>query len=129
MLLSDDLSSVEKQLLNEWKRFKSVSLNNCDPNFKPNMISKLFQVKLPPPEPKSVNKLDNSSEIDIENNFNNQDGQIEDQPPVTRNKRNSNISVDLNSTNDEPHPAEPKSNPKKTKTPRYILINAKYFRY
>lgn len=43
LLLSNDLQGVEKQLLDEWKRFKQVSLNNHDPNFKPQVLTKLFQ--------------------------------------------------------------------------------------
>ncbi|XP_046908210.2 nipped-B cohesin loading factor [Dermatophagoides farinae] len=43
LLLSNDLQSVEKQLLNEWKRFRQVSMNNYDPNFKPLLLTKLFQ--------------------------------------------------------------------------------------
>lgn len=44
LLLSNDLHNTEKQLLNEWKRFRQVSLNNYDPNFKSTIMSKLFQV-------------------------------------------------------------------------------------
>lgn len=47
--MNNDLQEVEKQLLNEWKRFRQVSMNNFDPNFKPQMITKLFQVKSAPP--------------------------------------------------------------------------------
>ncbi|KAH9414368.1 hypothetical protein DERP_012017 [Dermatophagoides pteronyssinus] len=43
LLLSNDLQGVEKQLLNEWKRFRQVSLNNYDPNFKPTLLTKFFQ--------------------------------------------------------------------------------------
>lgn len=44
LLLSNDLQDTEKQLLNEWKRFRQVSLNNYDPNFKSTILNKLFQV-------------------------------------------------------------------------------------
>ncbi|UXI19551.1 hypothetical protein NH340_JMT05494 [Sarcoptes scabiei] len=43
LLLSNDLSEIERQLLGEWRRFKQVSLNNSDPNFKQSFLSKLFQ--------------------------------------------------------------------------------------
>lgn len=121
LTLVPDLSEVEKQLLEEWKRFKYVSLNNCDPNFKTNLISKLFQVKSQTHStaqqstpPQVIIKQNSETEIDA-----NDGGGGEDQSVITgsnRSKRSNN--VDYNEDNDyPPPPPEKTSSSKKLKTP------------
>ena len=41
----ENLADVKHQILEEWKRFRSVSIHNVDPCFKQSMLSKLFSSK------------------------------------------------------------------------------------
>src|SRR5699024_10332002 len=91
LLLSENLSLIEKQLLDEWKRFKQVSLNNCDPNFKPNLFTKLFQVRAPTAVNTTPVEFERKTakvnvEPELENNC--QDGQLEES--VIKVKRTNN---------------------------------------
>ena len=109
--MCENLPDIEKQLLNEWKRFKYVSLNNVDPNFKPNLVTKLFQAKAHSAAETKLLRTDSEVE-QLENNYH-ADGQLEE-TSACQGKRANNNNVEMNNSVN----AEYTESRKKIKTPR-----------